>query len=153
MSINYDKLAAKIDCVNRANVRANALRTELMPIFAPYKGLKVVNKDGSFVKSIRDKLPEFEHTPAIHIYRYHSDYSVVYMVQTAGSVNGWSVSYETGVYLCQLRDGVMIDTYNHDNFPTYDMDKIINAINETERLKAELASVQAGLSPFEEFFR
>lgn len=109
MDMREKRLEAQVKAQNRAALRALELYDSLAAIFAPLVGKQVCKANGLLAK-VAALLPKLENTPALMIYQYSSDYSLVWIVKACEQVEGGeSVEYrEVSVYVGELR-GLVLD--------------------------------------------
>jgi hypothetical protein len=84
MDIRDKKLEAQVKAQNRAAARALELYDELAAIFKPLVGKQVCKANGQhgqLLAKVAALLPKLENTPALMIYRYPSNYSLVWVVK------------------------------------------------------------------------
>ena len=155
MDTYSERLAAKVRAVNTANAVALQLYDRLAPVFSPYQGAKVVNKDGSLVhklaKVAEPIIDEFR-SKVHHIYKYSvSDYNVMYVVKTGVSYGEHSCVYhEANVYIASIRHGEMTELSKRPELRSdYSADEISTAKQEYERLKKMANIVIAPYYSFE----
>ncbi len=104
------QLKARIIARNRANEVANEVYRELVEIFRPLVGEKVLKADGQFLAKIAKLLPDWNarydtasDKSTVQVYRYSSDYSVVFVVKTCQSNGEGGCAYEEcSVYVADL---------------------------------------------------
>lgn len=107
------KLEAKVRAINSVHKYATELHPVLVKFFTPYIGQTILKQDGSLLKKIVEKLPEFLHNNAsgLMVYFYRSSYSLVWMVKACENIPeyGTCVYYEVGVYVGNLDGAVLKD--------------------------------------------
>lgn len=159
MTLHKNILAARVAAVNNANAEANRLKPVLMEAVKPMLGQKATLNGGDlsakFKAAIEPLLPPYSN--ALHVYKYNSNYSLVYVVKTCESINGNGCTYhESSVYVCELE--------GHNASKLYDGDKSvlktdwteadIQQRRETYKVAKKIAdAAQAALHPFGEFDR
>lgn len=104
--MNPSELAATVVAVNRAHAYANQMYAQLVEIFKPMLGTAILKQDGTLLAKVKKLLvPEFPCTPALSVYRHHSDYYLCWMVKTCEGRTGIHPDcqianyYEIGCYI------------------------------------------------------
>ena len=103
------KLQARVNAVNKANAYAKELYEQLKPVFEPFVGMQILKQGGDLLAKVQKLIPELPCKPNLHVYRYRSDYSLMYMVRASATVDDYgSMSHEVGVYIGELHNGALI---------------------------------------------
>ena len=110
--MNTNRLAARVKAVNAANRMAGEVYDKLAAIFAPYVGCKIEKADGGLLAKVAKALPEFPYSNGLHVYKYASNYSLVWMVKACEVCDGIACYHEAGVYVGEMRDGVLLKLCN-----------------------------------------
>ena len=103
------KLAAKVKAVNRAHAYVPELYGNLVEVFRPYVGQKIIKADGSLLAKINSQLPVLPLMGhALSVYRHRSDYSLAWTIKTCESTGDYGcLYYEATVYVGDLIGGVL----------------------------------------------
>lgn len=152
-----------LDCrvrgVNAANKYAHELFTLLVPIFTPFVGQKIEKADGGLLAKIAKLLPEFPCGVKLHVYKYQSNYSLVWVVKTcechdAGNGVGHAYYHETSVYIANVRNGVLESMYPKFEARTdYTVAEVIKNREAYKAAKQLADNAQSALHPFGEYDR
>ena len=149
------KLAARVLAVNNANRYAKEMYPKLVAALRPFVGKQIEKAVGGLMKKVQDALPEFVHTVPMSVYRYASNYSLVWVMKACESVppNG-CMYHETSLYVGHLSNGVLTEFYDA---PVLRTDW---TVEEVERLRTDYKAAQAladkaksALGPFGEYDR
>tara|TARA_Y100000034_G_scaffold136029_1_gene210362 strand:- start:1741 stop:2220 length:480 start_codon:yes stop_codon:yes gene_type:complete len=81
-------LKARIIARNRAGKRGNEIYAELIEIFRPLVGTKILKVDGGFLQKVAKLLPEFPYSRGLQIYRHSSDYSLAWCSKACEQIEG-----------------------------------------------------------------
>lgn len=155
------RLQGRVKAVNRANDYANKLYVALRAIFEPLVGQQVTKKDGTLLAKIQKLMPELPSTHNLHVYRYSSEYSLVWVVKTSEPDDGsdgsgpHTVTYhETSVYVADLKSGVVGRIYDPPNFRTdYKLEDVLALRAKYEQAKKLADDARSALHPFGEYDR
>lgn len=114
MNSREETLKAKVGAVNKANAYANKIYPLLVEAFKPFVGAKILKVDGTFLKSVAEKVPGFESSVWLNVYRYSSEYSLVFVVKTCESLPPHSCVYhEVSLYVGEFK-GAVLSKVNDD---------------------------------------
>jgi len=156
MASEANRLEARIRAVNRANAYANELSAKLKELFRPFVGQKVLKADNTLMEKYKKVLPKFTCTPNLSVYRYTSEYSLVFIVKTCeGDNNGHAYYHETSVYVGELQNGFLTKVGDEPlnlktDYTAADITAKRQAYNAAKRLADEALSA---LHPFGEYDR
>lgn len=146
-------LIARVNGVNLANHCANVYGPEIVKVFQKYLGEKIEKVDGKLLSKIQkevDDLPKSEAT----IYRYGSDYNLIYCFKTCTTVNGHAYYHETSVYIGEIRNGVLTKINNLPHFKTdYRAEDVHAAREKYQKAKQVADAALNDLYPFGEYDR
>ena len=149
-----ERLEAKVKATNNAHRYAMELYDKLAPLFADMVGHKVTKQDGSLMAKFAKLLPEFPCTPQLHVYKYGSDYSLMWMVKACEVVNGQATYYEIGCYVGELRDGVLTKICNRPELRTdYTVAEVLANRKAYEEAAKVAEEAKGKLYPFGEYDR
>ncbi|MAG28105.1 hypothetical protein CMI47_21475 [Candidatus Pacearchaeota archaeon] len=157
------QLAARIVARNRANEVANQLYAEIIGIFRPLVGQKIVKVDGSLLGKIKDQLPKWDFPddkfpkPTVMVYKGSSTYTLSFTVKTCAQVigEGCCTYEECTVYVCDL-DGQNVGEriYDPPNARTDFTADEVNRLREEYKTKKKAADeAHSALHPFGEIDR
>jgi hypothetical protein len=147
-----ERLRAKVAAVNRAHKYAIEIQPELIAIFAPFVGQKVM-KIGGLMEKFKKLLPEFPNTVPLSVYRHVSDYSLAWTVKTCESYGEHScLYYEVTVYIGDLHHGVLTKVSNQSyEFRTdYTKQEIEEKRQQYQKAKRAADDARNNLYPFGE---
>lgn len=114
MNTKLERLTAKVAAVNKANVYAAKLYPELVKIFEPLVGEKILKVDGTLLSKYAALLPEFPCNPHLHVYRNSSDYSLAWTVKSCEMMPPHSCMYhEVVVYVGEIRGQHLVKMMDH----------------------------------------
>jgi len=145
---------AKVEAVNAANEHANKLYAELVKIFEPLVGQKILKADGTLLAKVQALLPEFPCTPSLMVYNV-SDYSLAWTVKTNAMVGDSSCLYhETTVYIGELSNGnTLAKITPPQEHPTgYKAEDVEELRAKVKAAKERYENLKSKLFPFGEFF-
>lgn len=152
--MNTNRLAARVKAVNAANRKAGEIYDTLAIRFAPYVGCKIEKADGGLLAKIVKGLPEFPYSNGLHVYKYASNYSLVWMVKTCEVCDGTACYHETGVYIGEMRDGVLLKLCNRPELRSdYTVEEVVANREAYEAAKKVADDAQGKLHPFGEYDR
>lgn len=147
---------AKVKAVNKAHGYANKLCADLQATFAPLVGQKIEKADGGLLAKVAKLLPEFPHSPSLHVYRYISNYSLAWSVKTCEHIADTCgcLYYDVTVYVGDMRDGVLVKLSDPCVFRTDYTVAEVDAKREAYRAaKSAAGAAQSALYPFGEYDR
>lgn len=153
-------LDAKVAAVNLANKTANETYPILRDIFEPLVGTTINKKDGTLLAKIAKLLPEFPCTPRLHIYKYSSDYSLVWVAKTCCTAPGMHADcqhahyHEANIYVGHVRNGILESLHDAPNLRTdYAVDEILAARERYKIAEQAASEAKSALFPFGEYDR
>jgi hypothetical protein len=146
-------LAAKVKATNKANAYAMEIYDKLAAVFAPLVGQKIEKADGSLLAKVQKLLPEFISGVPMHVYRYNSNYSLMYVVKTCESIPPHTCTYyEASCYVGEMRDGVLTKLCNRPQLRTdYTVDEIKAARKAYAEAQKLADDAKGKLHPFGEY--
>jgi hypothetical protein len=152
--MNTNRLAARVKAVNAANAKALEVYDTLAIRFAPYVGSKIEKADGGLVAKVVKGLPEFPYSNNLHVYKYASNYSLVWMVKVCEQCDGNAYYHEAGVYIGEMRDGVLLKLCNRPELRTdYTVSEIVANREAYEAAQKIADDAKGKLHPFGEYDR
>lgn len=102
------RLVAKVKAVNRAHEYAHKLYAQLVPIFKPLVGQKILKADGTLLAKYDKLLPELPCFGNLRVYRHKSDYSLGWTISTDETDSPHTcLYYDVTVYIGRLSRGVL----------------------------------------------
>jgi hypothetical protein len=150
-------LEAKVVAVNGANAHAMKIYPQLRDIFEPLVGCQIDKKDGGFLQSVAKLMPEFPYTTALHVYRSHSDYSLMWVVKTCemyrSSRNDCQLAtyYEASVYVGHMRNRVLEKFFDPPTLQSsYTVGDVLKAREKYREAKRIADEARSALDPFGE---
>ena len=146
--------AAKVKAVNKAHAYGIKLYEQLVPIFTPLKGQKILKETGGLMAKVEKLLPDLPNTSDLSVHRHFSDYSLGYTVKVSEMVNDTScLYYEITVQIGTLNHGVLESITSPFTARTDWKVAEITALRETFRKMEKAASdARSALYPFGERF-
>jgi len=154
MDIRDKRLEAQVKAQNRVAARALELYDELAAIFRPLVGKQVckANDPWALLAKVKALLPKLENTPALMIYQYSSNYSLVWVVKACEQAGDDVCEYrEVSVYIGELRGLVLEKIYDSPNLRhDYSVAEIKAAREEVKAAQKALDEAKSKLYPFGE---
>ena len=146
-------LAAKVKATNKANAYAMEIHPQLCAVFAPFVGQKIEKVDGSLLAKIAKLMPKFIDGVPLHVYRYNSNYSLMYVVKTCEMIPPHGCTYyEASCYVGEMRDGVLIKLCDAPKLRTDYTVEEVKANRAAYKAAQQLADDAKGkLHPFGEY--
>lgn len=146
-------LKAKVAAVNKANAYAMEIHDQLTKVFTPFVGQKIEKADGGLLAKIAKLLPEFVSGVPMHVYRYPSNYSLMYTVKTCEMVPPHGCTYyEASCYVGDMRDGVLVKLCDKPQYRTDYTVEEVKANRATYAAAQKVADDAKGkLHPFGEY--
>lgn len=151
----HDRLVARVNAVNKANAYGMELHTQLTAIFAPFVGTKIEKVDGTLLAKVKNLLPPFPSTPALHVYRQTSNYSLVYVVKTCELIPPHGCIYaDTSVYIGEMDVSTLVKLSDKPVFRTdYTVEEVQANRAAYEAAKKLASEAESKLFPFGEVDR
>ena len=149
-------LEARVKGVNAANAFANELYPRLVSVFGSFIGEKITKVDGDLMQKVVKGIESlaFPNTVKISVYRYRSDYSIVYVVKTCEQVDGIAYYHESSVYVGEMSNGVLTKLCNPPALKTdYNADVVAGLRVKHEAAKKAASEAESALFPFGEYDR
>lgn len=160
--IHETALAARVYGVNNAHRVAMLIYPELREALAPFVGQKILKADGTLLKKIAELIPKISNYDGISIYKSISDYNINWSVksceqsQSRNSYEGHTNTYyyEIGVYVGDIRDGILIRLYDPPIHKTdYTVEEVLRN-RETFKVAEKIyQDAKSSLFPFGEYDR
>jgi hypothetical protein len=153
MDSRQRRLETKVKAFNAAHQFANELYPKLAAVFTPLVGCKVVKVDGSLLAKVASQLPEMPNTHNLMVYPGHSNYSLRWVVKTSEMDSEHTCLYaEAGVYVADIRDGVVTKIYDAPNLRSdYAVAEIEVKREIYKAAKRAADAAYSALSPFGEY--
>lgn len=149
-------LAARVKAVNRANAYAHSLFERLSDVFRPLVSETVLKVDGQFLKRVQALMPDLPHGHDLMVYRYTSDYSLMWVVKTCESVAAKEhvVYHETSVCVGKISGAVLTELYDSFGARTdYEASEVEAARERYAAAKKAADDALSALHPFGEYDR
>lgn len=149
-------LEARVRGVNAANHFANLLYPKLLSVFGNFVGEKIEKVGGGLMQKVQNGINALglPNTVRLSVYRYASNYSLVYVVKTCETVDGGAYYHETSVYVGDMNNGVLTKILPAPTFKTDYKAEDVKAARETyEAAKKAADAAQSALFPFGEYDR
>lgn len=100
MATVREQLEAKVEAVNLAHDVGNKLYKELMLVFSPLVGQKILKADGTLLAKYAALVPPMPSNFMLHIYKLASEYSLAWVIRASvNNPNGAQASHECTVYI------------------------------------------------------
>jgi hypothetical protein len=156
MKVHDSKLAAKVAAVNAVHAEINRIAPVYAEQFAPCVGKQIDKAGGGLldrvVKALR--LPELNMGNGYMLYRYQSNYSLVYVVKGCEcyQTSGGQVAeyYEESFYVGELSNGVLVRVMPVEPRKADYSEAEIRALAESVRsAEKALSEAKSKLQPFE----
>ena len=150
-----NRLSPKVKAVNVANAYGIELYDKLAAVFTPLVGCKIEKADGTLLAKVAKLMPSLPHGVGLSVYRYTSNYSLMYVVKTCES-DGYNgcMYHETSVYIGEMRDGVLVKLCNKPELRTDYTVAEVEANRKAYEVAKEAASqAESKLHPFGEYDR
>lgn len=149
-------LEAKVVAVNRANEQAAVIHSTLADIVRPFVGQKIETATGDLTAKLRKLLPELPNSPSLRVYRYHSPYSLAWVVKTCVQYSkNFCIYHETTLYIGDLEAGVL--KVVHELGPPlrtdYTVGEVLSSRAKYEAAKRAADAARDALYPFGEYDR
>lgn len=149
-----NRLAAKVQAVNKANQYATTLYPTLVDIFRPLVGTKIIKADGSLLKKVQALVPDFHYSTDLHVYRLSSSYSLAWVVKTCEPITeeGTCTYYEATVYVGSLDGDTLKSIYEHPfrEKTDFTVEEIQAARTEYDKARKIAEDLKSALFPFGE---
>ena len=97
-----EQINLKVQAVNAANKMALELYPKLVEVFQPLVGKKILKADGTILEKYKKLMPELPNTPSMMVYRYSSDYNLIWKVDAKVWVDERYNSHEVSIYVGEL---------------------------------------------------
>jgi len=158
MNTQDEKLKAKVAAMNKGYAYAEKLWPQLIDIFTPFVGKQVFKSGGGLLAKIEKLLPDFKDDTIHNVYRYSSDYSLMWNVKTCEFMPPHSCMYnEVSVYVAEVRNGIIQSMYTKEKAAEHFSKRFtFEAVKEQRLLIKEarkvLDDLKGKLYPFEEFY-
>lgn len=137
-----DRLANKIDAVNRVNRFANEFDVKLRAAMEPWVGKQIIKADGNLVKRFKDSIADtITGSPTINIVRSHwSQTCADFDVKINYPVGDHTVDYFTvSVRVATVKSGIL------NGFHPVSMRRTDYDITVIRQIQAEIATARAAL--------
>ena len=143
-------IEAKVEAVNKARVYAAELYTTLTKFFADYVGQEILKVDGQFKLKIKNAMPELPNRVDLSVYRYSSDYNLIYRVKTCVNHSDHSCTYhEESVYIAKIKGNTLEALMDWEpRSSEWTVEKVRAARQAAEDAKKALSKAESNLAPF-----
>lgn len=149
-------LETRVRGVNAANHFANLLYPKLLSVFGNFVGEKIEKVGGGLLQKVQNEVNALglPNTVKLSVYRYASNYSLVYVVKTCETLDGGAYYHETSVYVGEMSNGVLTKITPAPNFKTdYSAETVKAAREAYETAKKAADAAHSALFPFGEYDR
>lgn len=152
--MNTSVLAARVRAVNRAHAYAAKLYPQLAEPFRPLVGQKIMKAGGTLMAKYAAMLPKLPYGQGLQVTPHHTDYSLSWTVKTWESVDGGGYYYDIGVYIGNLRNGVLTELCKpFEGRTDYDPLEVHAARERYKEAKRLADEAHSALWPFGEYDR
>lgn len=150
--MNIQSLTLKVKAVNRANKYANELSRQLIDIFTPFVGQKVI-KVGGLISKYEKLLPEFPNDLPTRVYFRRSDYVLCWSIETCEQLDSFGCVYhEVTINIGEITHSVLTQIYSPCN---HREDFSVAEVCEKRKIYDEayeaLQQAKNNLYPFDEY--
>ena len=147
-----EALKAKVAAVNKGNAYAKELYALLTATFTPFLGEQIFKKEGGLMAKVQKVMPALPNGRGLMVYRYGSDYSLVFVVKTDEVIDGHAYYAETSVYIGELDNGVLTKmTPWSDRRSDFTVEEILRKRKAYEEAKKIADDAKGELHPFGEY--
>lgn len=157
--MNNNLLAANIIAENRVNAYIRAVAPLMFEALKPFLGQKVILATGELSAKVKKAMEPFvgwKEAEKIQIYRYSSNYSLLYVFKTSEPTENYGCTYrERSVYFGKIEgNNVMSEFFKFDpiNFPQYKLEQILSIRAELEAAEKKVSEIKSKLPDFAQFF-
>lgn len=149
-----EALRCRVAAVNRGNAYAQELYDRMTTVFTPFVGQQILKKEGGLMAKVEKALGQLPHGGGLMVYRYNSQYSLVYVVKTDVCEDGHAYYAETSVYIGELENGKLTKmTPYSERRSDYTVDEITRLRKVYEEAKKAAEDAKGALHPFGEYDR
>jgi hypothetical protein len=153
-------LEAHVAAVNYGNAYAMKLYEDLIAIFKPLVGCKILKADGGLLKSVSKQLPQMPNSHGLQVWRPIYGTQLAWSVKTCESYpsshHGTNIAmyYETGVNIGQIEGDVLKSLYEPRTSRTdYTVKEVESLRAAYHKAKQVADDARSALSPFGEYDR
>lgn len=150
--MNKNEMKARVRALNKALEVSRIVQKELLAIFAEYVGCKICRIDGSLLKAVQAKIPEFKNFGSnIQVYKYFSNYTLMYVVKVCQQVENecHCVYKELTVHIGDINNGIFTKLAAPAELPEYfTVEQIEYLMEEMEKAEKALAEANSALHLF-----
>ena len=152
--MRIEELQANIDAQNEAGTYAKQLYAQLLPIFKPLVGTKILKANGSVIAKIKISLPEFPCNGRLHVYRFMSGYSLTWIVKACATFRGpgcWdsSIYRDASVTIGDLDGATLKDIKEAPDYRTdYTLEEIKDKWSKAEAAEKAYEAAKSACYPF-----
>ncbi len=153
-------LSARVANANAANARANQLYPQLVEVFSPYVGAKILKIDGSLLQKIQKQISELgmdDPGRNINVYHDRQRYGLSFVVKIHNDYESGSGDYqlacyhESSVYVGNLDGGVLTEIREHTPYRTdYTVADILAKREAFRKAQTAADNARSALYPFGE---
>lgn len=154
MDTRQAKLAARVKAINTANKVANELHPQLLAVFSPLVGHKILKADGTLLAKIGALLPAMpDDYRKIRVHRDSKNYSLRWEVTVNEHWCETTVIYATAnVYVGDLINGVLTMLSDARTYRTDYTVEEIQQKREAYKAAQKIADdAKSALAPFDEY--
>jgi hypothetical protein len=153
-------LTAKVRARNYVNSQIREIAPKMIEALKPLVGKKIILATGELSAEAKKILKPFlVSTPKLQIYRFSSNYNLVYIFKTSENDSEFSCVYqENSVYLGKIGAATSFGSNEileslHDFNPTdypidFEAENILNTRKEIESLKSKISKLENNLAGF-----
>ena len=149
---NYSQ--ANVSAVNKANAIANTYQPQLISIFSPLVGQKIVKENGELMKKVKALIPNLPNTTSERVYLNLRKYNLSFTVSTCVNDDNISIYHTVDLYIGHVSDGILVSVCTSENLNDYcanwTLAKITNIQTNVRLLEKELNNCKALLGPFQD---
>lgn len=129
-----DRIALKVLAVNATNKLALEFYPKLAAAFRPLIGKKILKADGTFLEKYKGLLPELPNTPSMRVYRYSSDYSLIWRAECTAWVGNNHSSHTVSMYIGELTGDILkeIVPFVEDRRTDWTTEEVVKMVEDME---------------------
>ena len=110
---NYSQ--ANVSAVNKANAIANTYQPQLISIFSPLVGQKIVKENGELMKKVKALIPNLPNTTSERVYLNLRKYNLSFTVSTCVNDDNISIYHTVDLYIGHVSDGILVSVCTSEN--------------------------------------
>lgn len=157
MNTAAERLAAKVNAVNKANAYAKQLLPKLQDTFRPFLGQQIDKKTGGMMAKVKAAVDALDlpNTPNLSVFRHHNSYSLCFIVKVCVVTNGIGTYHETMVQVAEMNGDFLKDTFYPPEWNVFKDDHTperVEQLRDTYRkAKRKADDARNALDPFGEW--